>query len=250
MMSVENAIITYQDLADREDRQGSPQLRDRFLLLAADAALSGGETSVAEGLRERLLEANPHHMIKPYPSFEEALQAPDFSSYIADLRSQYPPEEAARLLAEGLPPEARLGTAPGAGRESEPHSATPPLPDVAEWRSGAEFVQPAILQRHLPNEAPAQDSARRLAGKVPPLPPAGPPAQPKTEAAREKPAYTYQADQPVPAVKAQLPKQPHVDEEEGTSRLSWLVGSFLFLVVLIAGLAAAGYTLARPFLPF
>lgn len=32
---------------------------------------------MAEGLRERLLEANPHHMIRPNPSFEEAMQAPD-----------------------------------------------------------------------------------------------------------------------------------------------------------------------------
>lgn len=224
MMSVENVIITYQDLADREDRQGSPQLRDRFLLLAADAAQAAGEVSVAEGLRERLLEANPHHMIKPYPSFEEALRAPDFHSYLADLRAQYPPEEAARLLAEELPAAARLSTGPATS--SEPLVEPEPIAD---------------FYSHQPEPQPAPAKG--------PLTPAVTTIPIKAEPRREKPAYTYQADKPAAPVAAPPAPQPPVDEDDPGSRLSWLVASFLFLVVLLAGMTAAGYTLLRPFLP-
>ena len=45
-----------EELADWDERQGLDQLRDRFLVLAADAALSGGNAVEAERLRGRLLE--------------------------------------------------------------------------------------------------------------------------------------------------------------------------------------------------
>ena len=61
----------YEDLADLEEQRGATQNRDRFLILAADAALTDGASDRAEELRSRLLQSNPHHLLKPYPSLAD-----------------------------------------------------------------------------------------------------------------------------------------------------------------------------------
>ena len=83
----------YQDLADWYERQAQPQLRDRFFLLAADAALSSGHPEDAERLRQRLLQLSPHHMLKPFASFAQALKSPDVQGYLSDMRNKYPPDK-------------------------------------------------------------------------------------------------------------------------------------------------------------
>src|SRR4051812_36187718 len=83
-------LRVYQDLADWYERQSQPQLRDRFLLLAADAALSSGMPDEAERLRQRLLQVTPHHMLKPFASFAQALRSPDVQGYVSDMREKYP----------------------------------------------------------------------------------------------------------------------------------------------------------------
>ena len=72
-----NSLAVYKELADHYERQKQPAMRDRFLVLAADAAWKAGQHEEAEQLRQRLLQANPHHLLKPYSSFAQALQAPD-----------------------------------------------------------------------------------------------------------------------------------------------------------------------------
>ena len=62
----ENLLRVYRELADWYERQRQPQMRDRFLVLAADAAQTAGRADEAERLRLRLLKVNPHHMLKPY----------------------------------------------------------------------------------------------------------------------------------------------------------------------------------------
>ena len=98
MNSQANVLQVYKDLAECYERRGQAQMRDRFLVLAADAALSGGQPGEAERLRLRLLQANPHHMLKPYASFEQARAAPDVDTYVRNLRLNYPLEVAADLL--------------------------------------------------------------------------------------------------------------------------------------------------------
>lgn len=93
-------IHVYRELAERETERGETRMRDRFLLLAADAALASGQTEEAEQLRKQLVEANPHHLIRPYESFAEAMKAPEVYSYVADLRGTYSPEEAEKMLQE------------------------------------------------------------------------------------------------------------------------------------------------------
>src|SRR5215472_15592699 len=91
-------LQVYKELADWYERQGQSAMRDRFLILAAEAAFSSGKTDEAERLRQRLLQGNPHHMLKPFSSFAQALQSTNVQIYIHDLQVNYPPETAEELL--------------------------------------------------------------------------------------------------------------------------------------------------------
>jgi hypothetical protein len=93
-----NVLQVYKDLAECYERRGQAPMRDRFLVLAADAALSNGQADEAERVRARLLQVNPHHMLKPYHSFQQAREAPDVDTYVRNLRLNYPLEVAADLL--------------------------------------------------------------------------------------------------------------------------------------------------------
>src|SRR4051794_8744096 len=98
MISSDRAVQIYEDLANLEESRGDAQLRDRFLMLAADAALTAGQADQAERLRGRLLQVNPHHLLKPYRTLAEGLQSPDVKSYLVNLRQTCPPEAAEQLL--------------------------------------------------------------------------------------------------------------------------------------------------------
>jgi hypothetical protein len=195
----------YQELAEREGERQAAQLRDRFLVLAADAALTAGKDQEAEHLSDLLLTVNPLHLLKPFPSFKEAMQSPEVSAYVADLRRSYPPDEAARLL------EALHGPTP---EPPPPADAPPPL---SPPRVEPEPIAPAV---HVPG-APS-----------PFMPEAAPPRIP--------PVY-----RPEPAP----PAQSEPDEETVPSRVSHVVATGLFVIVLAATLALAGHVLVRPFVP-
>jgi hypothetical protein len=90
---------TYQALAEGYDRQAQPQMRDRFLVLAAHAAFVSGQPAEADKLRSRLLQSNPHHLLKPYRSFAEAMKSVDVQNYIGALSRSHPPERVQTLLA-------------------------------------------------------------------------------------------------------------------------------------------------------
>src|SRR5258708_8614999 len=93
------AVDTYRKLADWHHNHGQPQHRDRFLVLAADSAFAEGRADEAEALRQRLLRVNPHHLLKPFSSFGQALKSPDVQTYLSDLRRSYPVRVASDLLA-------------------------------------------------------------------------------------------------------------------------------------------------------
>src|SRR5262245_62087811 len=97
-MTATQPLRLYQELADWYERQAQAQLRDRFLLLAADAALNSGQPEEAERLRQRLLQLSPHHMLKPFASFAQALKSPDVQGYLSDMREKYPLDKAKALL--------------------------------------------------------------------------------------------------------------------------------------------------------
>jgi hypothetical protein len=89
----------YEDLSRRYEKRNDFPLRDAFLMLAADVAFASGRAVDAERLRAHLLRANPDSLLRPFPTFADAVKSLDIQHYLADLRKQFPPEEAERLLA-------------------------------------------------------------------------------------------------------------------------------------------------------
>lgn len=100
MISREASLQIYRDLADHYDRARDAGKRDLFLVLAAEAASALGQNDHAERLLQRLLALSPHNLLKPYSSLAEALRSPDVQFYVEDLKRQFPPEKAERLLQE------------------------------------------------------------------------------------------------------------------------------------------------------
>lgn len=113
----------YEELAELHDRKGEARQRDIYLVLAADAACSAGNPAEAERLRTRLLQLSPHNLLRPFPSFAEALRSTDILDYVSDLRRQYPPDQAAKLPGAG---PLRPSTEPAVYKLQEPAPAAPP----------------------------------------------------------------------------------------------------------------------------
>jgi hypothetical protein len=151
----------YQELALRYERQQEPRLRDIFFLLAADVARASGKDDDAERLHRSMLHVNPNSVLRPFPTFAAALQSLDIQDYLADLRRQFPPEEAEKLLLkvranplggssdpprtlsqrdtqEVIPPTARTVNMPPnhPSRKKSPYEqtgSTLPPPDESAW---------------------------------------------------------------------------------------------------------------------
>jgi hypothetical protein len=220
-------VSVYQQLAEFEDQRGENQPRDRFLILAADAALAHGDNDRAEQIRRRLLDVNPHHLLKPYPSFADALKAPDVFGYVADLRHSYPPAEAERLLAsvQGGQP------AP----ETEPF---PPPPAESAGPAGPtapEAEEPPIYPLSRTESVPEQPA-------VPP-PPTAPSSRPPPRLVVEPEVSAPEDVYPLPQ---RSPPKPRRQQQPGSVVSDW-VASFLFAILLLAAMGLASYTLARPF---
>lgn len=274
----QTSLRVYRDLAAWYDRARDYPMRDRFLVLAASEALSGGLTEEAERIRLRLLQANPHHLLKPYASIQQALVAPDVKLYVNDLRVNYPLPVAQQLLAAlqagqvpppnsefapasspdvdlgnelGLAPTVQTGLRMFAGPESEQEedvAMTAPLPP--------QFAAPPTLPPRpatppRPEPPPPKMSLPRPSPAPPaPAPALPPPAQPRPS------SWVPPTPQPVPgppangspaavspAAQTQTPAAP------GESPASVWVSLVLFLVVVGGGLALAAYVLVRPLLP-
>lgn len=100
-MNVDKLHQMYEELAQRHEERQEARQRDVFLVLAADAALAAGRADEAERLRKRLLQLSPHSMLRPYASFTEAMQSSDIQDFVGDLRRQFPPSHAEKLLRTG-----------------------------------------------------------------------------------------------------------------------------------------------------
>jgi hypothetical protein len=232
-MDAQAAQRVYKDLAEHYQRQGQPAMRDRFLVLAADAALAAGSAAEAERLRQRLLQVNPHHLLKPYKSFAEASQAPDVQTYVGDLRANYPPDTAENLLRD-LRAEDLLNSL----REEERAASaakTRPVPTAP----GAPPAEPPSVYRLHPEEP----APRRP----------GPAAEPQYQsvprrASREPDAPKNPAQPATPAKTRRSPARPSPSQRQGPARGAWLA-SILFALFALACIALAAYILARPFLP-
>ncbi len=244
MPNTERPLRVYEDLANWYDRIGQAKLRDWFLVLAADEAFTRGHAADAERLRSRLLKTNPHHLLKPFASFKEALQSPDVQGYITDLRRTYPPEAAANLLTTqrqaAADREARGGSARPAGDTSH----------LPEEPAGFGFQSDLGGAKVKPNaSAPRPSSAARVAREPEKSATPGPrvPAQPRpgqTGSPVRSPAPVPLARTPAAPPRRVPPSEPMEDGPTGT----W-VSNGLFVLLLLGSLALAAYTFVGPFLP-
>jgi hypothetical protein len=218
------SLQVYEELATWYDRQGQAKLRDWFLVLAADLALTLGQRDLAERFRQRLLHANPHHLLRPFASFAEALQSADVKGYVADLRRNYPPETAEQLLQSTHKKKAT----------EAPRPAAPPT----RTKPAAEEERELKVY---PSREPS-DAALPVAEEVPvvemPQPPPRAPARVTTPAARKRPAPKIE-DEPAP-----LPRE--FLDDEGPTGMGFWVSSVLFVVTLLVGILLLVYTLLRP----
>ena len=250
MASVEQTLRTYQELATLYAKQGQAQLRDRFLVLAADALHTAGRTEDAERMRGRLLQANPHHLLKPFASLDEAMKTTDVKNYVTGLRRTYPPEKAVELL-ESLrsggedkpaepPPTAPLSTI---RPERAPPQAAVDALKVYRFQDEIDPEAPLPRTRPEPMNRPAPREAERPGPAARPVRVARPtqPARPIRTAGA---APTWQPARPTGSFQ---PPYPEADPAEPTAG-AW-VATVLFWVLLLASLALAGFTLAGPFLP-
>lgn len=259
-------LQVYRELADWYERQGQPAMRDRFLILAAEAAFAAGKPEEAERLRQRLLQGNPHHMLKPFSSFSQALQSTNIQIYIHDLQVNYPPENAETLLQNlrggPSPPTPVPGGERGKGEGAVPRTA--PLIDIRDDRTlplgntiESLKVYPlreepeATLPPSPPPTAKPTNLNRPPQRKPTTAPPASPPPRPSTlnpPASRPQPAIPLAAPPARPARPAVVPSPSLPPLEPAAPGGAWLT-LLLFGMTVTAGVALAVYALARPFLP-
>lgn len=238
-------LQVYKELADWHERQGQPAMRDRFLILAAEAAFSAGKPDEAERLRQRLLQGNPHHMLKPFSSFSQALQSTNVQIYIHDLQTNYPPETAEDMLhslRSGSEPTATVPqTAPLIELRDD---STLPLGNMPESLKVYPLRDEPDTTAPPPKSIPPTHLNRPSTRKAPAAPPTAAPARPPAANAntpRPQPAPSRPAILPVAA------PPPPPPEPAGTGG-AWLA-ALLYGMTVTAGVALAVYTLARPFLP-
>jgi hypothetical protein len=241
MPSADRLLLVYRELADWHERQGLAQLRDRFLVLAAAAAFSAGWSDEAERLRQRLLRGTPHHLLRPFYSFAEAMHSADVQGYLDDLRRQYPLEKAEKLL------DSLRGHVPQPGRRESPF-LPPTAPDIDIGPAPDDTTEPLKVYR-------MQDEPDDFVPILPPwddVPattrPVSRPRPTRTTLPRPVaiPVRPTALRRPVPRPESAL-GGGYLDEGDDAAG-SW-VGALLSVLVLAAAGALAFYTLAGPFLP-
>jgi hypothetical protein len=254
MASAEQATQIYRQLAEDYGRQGQAQMRDRFLVLAADAALAAGQQDEAERLRGRLLQHNPHHLLKPYSSFAEAMKSADVQKYVSALRRNHPYEKAESLL-EGVRQSGERPTPP----PSSGLPKTDPMVDLGARKQTLEAGEELKVFRVADTGQEPKATPARPTSSVKPLPASGPSPLPR-------PVLPSQPSQAPPSSRASgaaeilpLRREPYpaldklrrsvMDTEEHDPNTTTWVSTALFVVALVVSIFLGIYTLLRPFLP-
>jgi hypothetical protein len=88
----------YLHLSRASQQRGQKIKRDRFLVLSAGIASRLELTRIAAYCRKLVLEHNPGHMLRHWPSVEEAMTDADFLNFCRILQRRYPRERAEQLL--------------------------------------------------------------------------------------------------------------------------------------------------------
>lgn len=227
-----NNAAVYSELAEAYHAKGRFQERDRFLILAADSAWSAGAMDEAERLRSRILEYNPNHLLRPYPSFDEALKSADIQAYVQQLRRGYPRERAVELLKELLGDQRRGDVDETLAADNPVFKLAAPAPPKFELPGKGEA--PAAV-RPKPAEAPKPEP-RAQPKKAPPPPET--PIPVSRQMIVDKPAKK-------PAPPAPRPAPAAATEDLGGA---W-VGTLLFTLMLVMTLVTLLHVFVQPFYP-
>ncbi len=220
MDSAGERLTVYRELAEQYQRLGQSSQRDRFLMLAADAALEAGRDDEAERLRQHLLAGSRHHMLRPFASFAEASHSPDVETYLRDLRTNYPLEQAHVLL----------DSLRGGGTQTP--RAIPPTAPLLDINA------PVALARQ---EGLAPVYSLRDEDPAPPPRPRAQPV-PRPRAAPAPVPLPVREPEPLP-VAAAIPS-PGSPARGG----AWF-STALLIVAASMGVVLAAFALVRPFLP-
>jgi hypothetical protein len=89
----------YLHLARASELRRRPHIRDRLLVVAGVIAVHMRLRRIAAYCRHRILQHNPRHVVRRWPSLEDALQQEDFLYVLRSIQRRYPQEKAERLLA-------------------------------------------------------------------------------------------------------------------------------------------------------
>jgi hypothetical protein len=106
MLDHSAAMLSFIKLAGVAQSKRQLSQRDKFLLLAAAAAVDSGADPVADRCRQLLLKHNPAHMIRRFESVAHALADPDYQTFQRQLNKFCSYERAEHFLTQ-------LGIAPG-----------------------------------------------------------------------------------------------------------------------------------------
>jgi hypothetical protein len=93
-----NALAVYLHLSRASEQRRRPHVRDRLLVMSAVAATRAGLPRIAAYCRSRVLQHNPQHLLRRWPSMAAALRDPDFLRFLTHLEKRYSQEQAEQLL--------------------------------------------------------------------------------------------------------------------------------------------------------
>jgi hypothetical protein len=88
----------YLHLARASEQRRRPLVRDKLLLLAGVIAARMELPHIAALCRQRILEHNPGHMVRRWPTLGDALEDDDFLHLLRQAQRRYPLEKAERML--------------------------------------------------------------------------------------------------------------------------------------------------------
>jgi len=240
MTDIVSAARIYRRVAEAYERQGPEQLRDRFVVLAAEAALACGQADEAEELRLRLLRYNPHHLLEPFATLSQALATVDVRAYVDALRRSHPVEQAKALLATLDP--LSIHSVEGE-RQLIVHESHEEHEDPAIYRLRDSIGEKGGLrqQASLASNAAARPD-RGGWSRVGETRPTGSGKQ------AQKSSSAFAPRQDIYAIRNdELPELKRDDADVACSPVSWPVIG-LFFITLCASLLLAGYVFVWPLL--
>ena len=88
----------YLHLARASQQRRRPHVCDRLLVIAGVIAAQMELPKIAAYCRHRILEHNPRHLVRRWPTLSEALDDVDFLHLLKQLQRRYPQEKAERML--------------------------------------------------------------------------------------------------------------------------------------------------------